>query len=123
MDRFAEDKGHLMDIMRSIEEVDSYIGNASFDDFAARDNMRESVYYMLQTIGGAASLLSFEFKETYGDIDWNVLYNLNFAGYDQQVEMDPNGIWYIIKNDFPVLHNQVSDIVTVLEDKDDSFIF
>ncbi|WMJ71914.1 hypothetical protein RCC89_01820 [Cytophagaceae bacterium ABcell3] len=123
MDKFAEDKGHLIDIMRSIEEIQSYVGGASFEDFNKREDLRESVYYQLQTIGGASKLLSDEFKDKYRDIDWDTLYNLNFGGYNQQVEMDTNGVWHIITEELTNIHDQVVDLVTVLEDRDNDFMF
>ncbi|MFN6945949.1 MAG: DUF86 domain-containing protein [Cytophagaceae bacterium] len=123
MDRYTEDKGHLIDIMRSIEEINGYLGDASFEDFSSRENMRQQVYYMLQTIGGASRLLSDEFKDKYRDVDWDVLYNLSFAAYNIEGEIEASPVWYIIKEDLSMLHDQVSDLVTVLEDKDDDFMY
>ncbi|HXA02349.1 MAG TPA: HepT-like ribonuclease domain-containing protein [Cytophagaceae bacterium] len=124
MDKFSDDKARLLDIAKSIDEIQETIAGMKFEDFIRETDIRDDVAYMLQEIGGAARLLSFEFKETYGDIDWDVLTNLQFATYDQEIEIDPNAIWYVIENDLSLIKDQVLGITTVLEDKEsDNFFY
>lgn len=124
MDNLKEDKAHLLDIAKSIDEIEETISGMSFEDFIKETDVRDDVAYMLQEIGGAARLLSTEFKENYGDIDWDVLINLQFATYDQEIEIDPNALWYVIENDLPKIKDQVLGITTVLEDKEsDNFFY
>ncbi|MFL5730297.1 MAG: hypothetical protein ACJ75J_12495, partial [Cytophagaceae bacterium] len=78
---------------------------------------------MLREIGGAARLLSEEFKSSFGEIDWDVLTNLQFATYDQEIEIDPNALWYVIKNDLPLIKDQVLGITAELEDKENDNFF
>jgi len=123
MDNFADDKARLLDIAKSIDEIEETVGGMKFEDFIRETDVRDDVAYMLQEIGGAARLLSFEFKEAYGDIDWDVLINLQFARYDQEIEIDPNALWYVIENDLPIIKDQVLGITTVLEDKESNNFF
>src|SRR4051812_37181537 len=124
MDKFRDDKARLMDIAKSIDEIEGTLAGMRFEDFIKETDVRDDVAYMLQEIGGAARLLSSEFKETYGDIDWDVLINLQFATYDQEIEIDPNAIWYVIENDLPLIKDQVLEITNVLENKEsDNFFY
>ena len=123
MDKFADDKVKLFDISRSIDEVQGMMAGASFETFARETQVKDEVSYQLREIGVAARLLSDEFKSTYGDVDWDVLSNLQFATWDQEIEVDPHALWYIIENDLPRIQDQIYDITTVLEDKEDTFFY
>lgn len=123
MDKFADDKVKLFDISRSIDEVQGMLAGANFETFARETQVKDEVSYQLREIGVAARLLSEEFKSTYGDVDWDVLSNLQFATWDQEIEVDPHALWYIIENDLPRIQDQIYEITTVLEDKEDNFFY
>jgi uncharacterized protein with HEPN domain len=123
MDNFKEDKARLLDIAKSIDEIQETVAGMKFEDFIRETDVRDDVAYMLQEVGGAARLLSQEFKELYGDIDWDVLINLQFATYDQEIEIDPHALWYVVENDLPLIKDQVLGITTVLEDKESNNFF
>lgn len=120
---FADDKVKLFDMARYIEEVEGQTAGIKFEDFAKETQVKDEVAYLLREIGVAAGLLSEEFKTTYGDVDWDVLTNLQFATWDQEIEVDPHALWYIIENDLPLIKDQIYDITTVLQDKDNDFYF
>jgi uncharacterized protein with HEPN domain len=119
MDKFADDKVKLFDMVRSIEEVEGLVAGIRFEDFAKETQVKDEIVYMLREIGVAARLLSEDFKATYGDVDWDVFTNLQFATWDQEIEIDPSGLWYIIENDLPKLQDQIYEITSVLQDKED----
>ena len=124
MDKLVNDKVRLLDISRSIDEVLGLAGNLSFSQFTKQTHIRDEVSYLLREVAMSSRTLSGEFKNNYGDIDWEVLNNLEFATWDQEIEVDPHGLFYIIKNDLPLIRDQVMDLATIIEDSDeDSTIF
>ena len=114
-----EDKQHLMNMADAIEEIQSYVQYEDYNQFAKDEMTRESVARLFQDIGGAAKMLSDEFKESFGDIDWNVLIRLEDAMYDQAEETSFEAIWQIIKFDLPVIKSQVTDLAANLREEDD----
>lgn len=114
-----EDKQHLMNIADAIEEIQSYVQYNDYNMFSKDEMTRESVARLFQDIGGAAKMLSDEFKESYGDIDWNVLIRLEDAMYDQAEETSFEAIWQIIKFDLPEIKSQVTDLAANLREEDD----
>ena len=114
-----EDLIRLSDIADSILEVQGYVGRSEYSDFANRENLKETVISQLQRIGGAAVLLSDEFREKHRDLDWDGLGELQYSHYDQEQEMDLAPLWYIITDDFPDILARVSEIVTELRDADE----
>jgi len=123
MEKFANDKAKLYDIVRSIEEIQGLTTGLNFERFAKETDIKDEIVYQLREIGVGSQILSEEFKETYGDVDWEVLTNLQYATWDQEMEIDPHGLWYIIENDLPLIRDQILDITTVLEDKQDDFFY
>ncbi|MGZ5243139.1 MAG: HepT-like ribonuclease domain-containing protein [Bacteroidia bacterium] len=114
-----EDKQHLMNIADAIEEIQSYVQYNDYNMFAKDEMTRESVARLFQDIGGAAKMLSDDFKDNFGDIDWNVLIRLEDAMYDQAEETSFEAIWSIIKNDLPEIKSQVTDLAANLREEDD----
>lgn len=118
METRREDIIRIVDITDSIREVSEYAGDGEYRDFILREDLREAISSQLLQIGGAAAMLSDEFKEEHGDIDWEVLKGLQYVTCDKNLEMDMNTIWYIIHEDFPALHDQLTDLITRLEDNE-----
>lgn len=114
-----EDKQHLMNIADAIDEIDAYIQYEKFEDFIQDEVAKEAVTRLMQDIGGAAKLLSDDFKSEYGDVDWDAFINLEMAMYDQAYEAEYEAIWSIIKGDLPILRSQVTDLAANIRDEDD----
>jgi uncharacterized protein with HEPN domain len=119
MNKASEDKIRLLDIADSLREIQGYIGQAGFEDYMKREDIREAVCSQLLQVGGAAVLLSEEFKEKYGDIDWNILAGFQYANFDEQLELDLHPIWGIIENDLPKIMDEVLDLAVALENEED----
>lgn len=118
MDAREEDKIHLMSITDSVREIQGYLGRADFEAYAQRDDIREAISSQLLQIGGAAALLSDEFKDKYAEVDWDVLKGLQYANFDQELELDLHPQWYIVKNDLPEMMNQIVDLSAQMERED-----
>jgi uncharacterized protein with HEPN domain len=119
MDIREEDKIRLLDIADSIREIQGYMGGADYAEFSISEDIRESVTTQMVIIGEAAGMLSDEFKEQYGDIDWNVLTNLKYAHYDEELEQEHRQMMYIASKDLPEILNDILDVATMLEEEDD----
>jgi uncharacterized protein with HEPN domain len=114
-----EDRQHLMYIADAIEQIQSFVQYEDYETFNKDEIAREEVARLFQDIGGAAKLLSDEFKGQYGDVDWDVLIRLEDAMYDQAFEQSFEALWSIIKNDLPEIKNQVTDLAANLREEDD----
>lgn len=119
MDVKADDKMRLLDIADAIREIQGYLGGADYEEYSINDDMRESVTAQLVIMGGAAALLSDEFKEEYGNIDWEMLKGFQYAHYDEELELDHHSILHIAKNDLPLIMDDILDVASMLEDEDD----
>jgi len=115
----SEDRIRLLDMADSIREIQSYIGRDDFSEFSISDNERRAVIEQLAMIGGAAAMLSDEFRDKYGEIDWDMLKGLQYANFDETLELDLHPLWRIANEDLPDIMNQILDLAAVVEgDKD-----
>jgi uncharacterized protein with HEPN domain len=114
-----EDRQHLMYIADAIEQIQSFVQYEDYETFNKDEIAKEEVARLFQDIGGAAKLLSDEFKGLYGDVDWDVLIRLEDAMYDQAFEQSFEAMWSIIKNDLPEIKSQVTDLASNLREEDD----
>ena len=115
METREEDRIHLLSIADSIREIQGYLGRADYDAYAQREDIRESVIGQLNQIGGAAAMLSDEFKDTYSDVDWDVLKGLQYAHFDEELELDLHPQWHIVKNDLPEVMDQIMDLTAKID--------
>ncbi len=60
----------LNDICKSIDRIEQYIKNLSFDDFSDDQKSVDAVARNLEIIGEAANRLPDELKEKYSEIEW-----------------------------------------------------
>ena len=119
MSNHSEDIIRLIDIADSMSEIRGYVGQGEYQDFSSREDIREAVVNQLVQIGGAAALLSEDFKEKYGTVDWDILIGFQYANFDQQLELDLHPIWSIVHNDLPIIMDEVLDLATQLQDQED----
>jgi uncharacterized protein with HEPN domain len=115
----AEDQLHLANMVSAINEIEEYARYFDYNKFVADEETRTAIVRNLQMIGDAATFLTDEFKDTYGEIDYNVLENLRYAMYNNETEIDPNFLWGIIENDLPVIREDVINASTQLSRDED----
>lgn len=115
----VEDKQHLMYISDAIGEVEAYVQGEDYESFFQDDFSKEAVARLFQDIGGAATMLSEEFKLQYGDVDWDAFRSLEGIMGNQDQELANEALWSIIKNDFPVLKTQVTDLASNIREEED----
>ena len=65
------------------------------------------VYYTL-VIGEAAYNLSKVFKEKYNETDWQEIARMRHNLVHGYYQVDPDILWAVVKNDLPLLHEQVA---------------
>ena len=60
----------IEDILESIEKIESYTENISFENFQNDSKTVDAVVRNLEIIGEASSRLPEDFKERYSQIEW-----------------------------------------------------
>lgn len=116
---FEEDQVHLNNIVQAINEIDGYVEHMDLNEFLTDEEAQGVVSRNLQMIGEAASLLSDELKDGYGYVDFNVLVSLKNTGYNTETERSPQLLWDIIKNDLPIVKEDIFSVTEEISREED----
>lgn len=122
MASFETDKSILMDIADAILEIKAELGTLDFrslNEFNEDEYSQQAISGQLAQIGTAAAMLSEEFKDEYGTIDWDVLVGLQFAGDDQQLELDSHSEWSMLEYDLTEIGQEVLDLSDTIQSPED----
>lgn len=116
--RLEEDKRHLLNMADAIKEVQSNIADVDYISFEQNETMQRALAQNFREIGGAAKLLSPEFKKNFPEVDWNVFARLDDAAMGFDYEIDPHAVWAMVENEFPVFKDFVLEIEEKIENED-----
>lgn len=116
MRELAKDKGRLMHILESVNNIYEFVeGHDSQIIFA--DKIRYfAIVYQLVVIGEAANLLTDEFRSLHKQTPWREIINMrNFIvhGYNM---VDKTEVLSVINDDLPILKKQVEEYLKELLD-------
>jgi len=100
----------LSDIRQSIDRIEQYIKNLSFDAFSDDRKSVDAVVRNLEIIGEAANRLPDEFKEKYSEIEWHKVVGLRHRIVHEYFGVDLEIIWQILHKDLPELKEKIVQI-------------
>ena len=101
----------LNDICQSIDRIEQYIQNMSFDAFSNDQKSIDAVARNLEIIGEAANRLSDEFKEQYSEIEWYKVVGLRHRIVHEYFGIDLEIVWQILHKDLPELKRRLTQIM------------
>lgn len=106
-----ECKLYLRDILESIEKIEKYTTNMSFDEFRENDMVVDGVIRNLEIIGEAVKNLSGEIKTEYLNIEWKKIAGLRDIICHEYFGVDLDIIWDVIENKIPELKTAINKIM------------
>ena len=101
----------LNDIRQSIDRIEQYIKNLSFDAFSDDQKSVDAVVRNLEIIGEVANRLPDEFKEKYSEIKWHKVVGLRHRIVHEYFGIDLEIIWQILQKDLPELRQKITRIM------------
>lgn len=115
-----EEQYHLNNMASSIMEIENYTKGMDYVDFIQSEETKAAVYRNLAMVGEAAMELSGndKFLEKFEEINLSTLASLRYAGYNDEMEFNPEGVWQIIESDLPLLRDEILDISSKMDNTD-----
>jgi uncharacterized protein with HEPN domain len=99
---------YILDVIKDIEES---IRNTSEKKFQNEKDIRDANIRRLDVIGESIKNLSDSFKERNPDIPWKAIEQLKDRITSKYFGVDNNILWKTIKEDIPLLKNQILEII------------
>lgn len=100
-----DDTVHLKQIIRAIDQIDSYTRGMSESEFFSRSMVQDAVLRQIQVIGEAANCISVEFQGEHPKLQWSNMISLSKRIMPENVNVNLAGVWNAIQDDLP-LHKQ-----------------
>jgi uncharacterized protein with HEPN domain len=109
------DKQRFLHISESINEIEHYVSNVTFETFDSDSMMKFASIKQIEIIGEAANYITEETKSKFSNIQWRQIIGLRHILVHEYFGIDSKLIWQIITNDIPRLKEDIQFILSTLE--------
>ncbi|MFZ3131635.1 MAG: DUF86 domain-containing protein [Desulfosporosinus sp.] len=92
---------YLEDIIDSMERIEEYARQLSYEDFAKNKLVMDAVIRNLEVIGEASRNVPEKIMNFYPDIAWKSMMGLRNILIHEYFGVDSEIVWEIIKSDLP----------------------
>ena len=101
----------IFDIIESIEKIEKYIKNLSYEKFISDEKTKDAIVRNLELIGEASNQIPKEIQHRYNEIKWSQIIGLRHRLIHDYFIIDYNLVWYIVKNELSELKEKITKII------------
>ncbi|MBA7534504.1 hypothetical protein ES705_26752 [subsurface metagenome] len=107
---------YLKDILESINFIEEFINDMSFDEFKKDEKTSSATVRKLEIIGEAAKHIPKEVIDANKEIPWKEMAGMRDKITHDYFGIDYNIIWKVIKNRLPDLKNKIERVIRLKGD-------
>jgi uncharacterized protein with HEPN domain len=97
------------DIIDSINKIEEYTANLSFDDFEENSLVTDAVVRNIEIIGEASKNIPTRIQQSFTDIPWQKLRGIRNRIVHDYFDVDRKIIWFIVTNELAILKNALQN--------------
>ena len=112
----AKDQQALIDILKAIQQIISYVEDIKKEDLQQDDEKQAAILYRIIIVGEATKRLSPEFRQQYPMIPWREMAGLRDVVIHDYDELDFDILWNVIQVNLPDILPQIQLIFNSLND-------
>ncbi len=105
-----EDLPYINHILDAIKDVEESLKNITKDQFIKNKDVKEANIRRIEIIGEAVKNISQNLKDKHKEIEWIKIAGARDKMIHHYFAINLDIIWEIIKNDLPVLKDQIMEI-------------
>ena len=104
----SRERQYLLDILLAAEDALSFVGSATYEEFAADRLKRAAVLHCLMVIGEAAARVERLAVSDVPDLPWRAMRSLRNVIVHEYEEINLPRVWQIVSADLPPLVAKLS---------------
>lgn len=97
------------DIIESINKIENYTKDSSFEDFAQSPLIIDAVVRNIEIIGEASKNVPLETQNIFNDIPWQKIKGIRNRIVHEYFAVDISIIWFIVTNELQSLKNNLAE--------------
>ena len=101
----------IQDILQAMNNIEEYIGNASFEDFKKNRMAVDAVIRNLEVIGEASKNIPEEIRNKYSQVPWKKMIGLRNLVSHEYFGIDYENIWEIVKKNIPSTKTDIEEML------------
>ncbi len=105
----------IKDIIDSIDDIERFIGNMSFDEFLQDRKTINAVIRSLEIIGEASKKIPPEIRDKNTSVPWKRMTGMRDKLIHEYFGVDMEIVWMVIKEELPPLKSMIMNILKDLE--------
>lgn len=102
---------YLEDILASINKIQNYIAESTFEEFIKEEMKLDAVVRNLEVIGEASRNIPSEIKERYHDVEWRKISDFRNILTHEYFGVDYEILWDIVSNKLAPLRSKIQSIL------------
>ena len=107
-------RNYFQDIVDSIDDIKSFVGSMTFEDFAADRKTINAVIRSIEVIGEATKRIPEPIKNKYPAIPWRKMAAMRDKLIHEYAGVDTGILWKTMKEDIPPLKPMVQSVLKEL---------
>jgi len=102
---------YLYDILESIEKIEQYTANLTFEDFAANSMAVDAVVRNFEIIGEASSHIPDDIQSKYSEVPWFEMKGMRNIMVHEYFRVDLKIVWMTARESLPALVPMIERVI------------
>src|SRR5947209_4785834 len=106
-----DDARRLQHMLEAISEIERIIGPRSLGEISIEKDLQPAIFFYFVVLGEAASTLSPELKDKFGDVEWSRISAMRNFLVHMYHRIDIEIVWNTAKRNLPALRARIEQIL------------